>query len=287
MSYTTLVSAATLQQNLDNPDWIIVDCRFSLSDVDAGGYAYRHGHIPNARYAHLNQDLSSTVSSYSGRHPLPDFRALANKLGAWGIANQRQVVVYDDANGAFAGRLWWLLRCLGHKPVAVLDGGITYWRQQGLPVTTILPTVKPAPFRPYLDNTAWLTARDVQNRLAQKALCLVDARTPERYLGKQEPIDPIAGHIPGALNRPFQLNLAGNGLFLAADELRGQFKRIAGTKAPEQVVHYCGSGVTACHNLLAMEHAGLKGSKLYAGSWSEWIKDKNRSVALINTIIQR
>lgn len=285
--YTTLVSAATLQQNLNNPDWVIIDCRFSLSDTDAGSYAYRHGHLPNARYAHLNDDLSSAVTDYTGRHPLPDFRVLAKKLAAWGIANPSQVVVYDDANGAFAGRLWWLLRCLGHVNVAVLDGGIGYWRQQGLPITTLLPAVKPASFRPYLDPAGWLTALDVQNRLAQKTISLVDARTPERYLGKQEPIDPVAGHIPGAINHPFQLNLADNGLFLSVDRLRKAIQAHIGTTPPEQIVHYCGSGVTACHNILAMEHAGLKGSKLYAGSWSEWIKDKNRAIAVINTIIHR
>ncbi|MDO9106123.1 MAG: sulfurtransferase [Methylovulum sp.] len=287
MNYTTLVSAAILQQNLDNPDWIIVDCQFSLNNADAGGYAYRHGHIPHARYAHLNLDLSSALTGYNGRHPLPDFRALAKKIADWGISNQSQVLVYDDANGVFAGRLWWLLRCLGHTNVAVLDGGLSYWRQQGLPVTTTLPDIKPAPFRAYLDSTNWLTAQAVQNRLAQKNICLIDARTPERYRGQQEPIDPIAGHIPGALNRPFQLNLAGNGLFLSAQQLQAQFQALIAKTAAEQVVHYCGSGVTACHNLLAMEHAGLRGAKLYAGSWSEWISDKNRAIAVINTIINR
>ncbi|MGZ8239829.1 MAG: sulfurtransferase, partial [Methylobacter sp.] len=180
---------------------------------------------------------------------------------------------------AFAGRLWWLLKCMGHDKVAVLNGGIKQWQKQGLPVTTTLPTVKPTTFRAYLDESAWLNAVQVQNSLAQKAICLIDARTPERYRGEQEPIDPVAGHIPGALNRAFQLNLNSNGLFLSAEQLREQFKQLIGTTAPEQVVHYCGSGVTACHNLLAMEYAGLTGSKLYAGSWSEWIRNKNRSIA--------
>ena len=277
MNYTTLISAATLQQNLNNPDWIIVDCRFALNNVNAGGYAYRHGHLPHARYADLNNDLSATVTDYTGRHPLPDVRVLAKKLGAWGITNQSQLIAYDDVNGAFAGRFWWLLRSLGHYNVAVLDGGITYWQQQGLAVTTTLPLVKPKLFRPYLDASCWLTAQAIQNRLAQKTINLIDARASERYQGKQEPIDPVAGHIPGALNRPIQLNLTDNGLFLSPDKLREQFNRLLTVKA-EQVVHYCGSGVTACHNLLAMEHAGLTGSKLYAGSWSEWIKDKNRKI---------
>jgi len=279
MTYSTLVSAETLHQQLNHPDWIIIDCRFSLADTEAGAKAYRHGHIPNARYAHLDKDLSSAITDFTGRHPLPNFALLAKKLGDWGVTNTSQVVVYDDAGGAFAGRLWWLLRCMGHDKVAVLNGGIKQWQKQGLPVTTTLPTVKPATFRPYLNDVAWLNAVQVQNSLAQKTICLIDARTPERYRGKQEPIDPVAGHIPGALNRAFQLNLDSNGLFLSAEQLREQFNQLIGTTVPEQVVHYCGSGVTACHNLLAMEYAGLTGSKLYAGSWSEWIRNKNRAVA--------
>lgn len=279
MTYTTLVSTDTLNQQLNNSNWIIVDCRFSLADTEAGAKAYRHGHIPNARYAHLDKDLSSAITDFTGRHPLPNFSLLAKKLGDWGITNTSQVVAYDDAGGAFAGRLWWLLKCMGHDKVAVLNGGIKQWQKQGLPVTTTLPTVKPTTFRAYLDESAWLNAVQVQNSLAQKAICLIDARTPERYRGEQEPIDPVAGHIPGALNRAFQLNLNSNGLFLSAEQLREQFKQLIGTSAPEQVVHYCGSGVTACHNLLAMEYAGLTGSKLYAGSWSEWIRNKNRSIA--------
>jgi thiosulfate/3-mercaptopyruvate sulfurtransferase len=279
MTYTTLISTDTLSQHLNHPNWVIVDCRFSLADTEAGAKAYRHGHIPNARYAHLDKDLSSAITDFTGRHPLPNFSLLAKKLGDWGITNTSQVVAYDDAGGAFAGRLWWLLKCMGHDKVAVLNGGIKQWQKQGLPVTTTLPTVKPTTFRAYLDESAWLNAVQVQNSLAQKAICLIDARTPERYRGEQEPIDPVAGHIPGALNRAFQLNLNSNGLFLSAEQLREQFKQLIGTTAPEQVVHYCGSGVTACHNLLAMEYAGLTGSKLYAGSWSEWIRNKNRSIA--------
>ncbi len=279
MTYTTLIATDTLHRHLNHPDWIIVDCRFSLADTEAGAKAYRHGHIPNARYAHLDRDLSSAITDFTGRHPLPDFTLLAKKLGDWGISNTSQVVAYDDAGGAFAGRLWWLLRCMGHHKAAVLDGGIKHWQKQGFPVTTTLPKVKPAAFRPYLNDSAWLNALQVQDSLARKAVCLIDARTPERYRGEQEPIDPVAGHIPGALNRAFQLNLDSNALFLPPEQLRAQFKRLIGTCAPEQVVHYCGSGVTACHNVLAMEYAGLEGSKLYAGSWSEWIRNKNRTVA--------
>jgi thiosulfate/3-mercaptopyruvate sulfurtransferase len=279
MTYTTLVSATTLHQHINDPNWVVVDCRFSLANSDAGGYAYRHGHIPHARYAHLNKDLSSAIADYTGRHPLPNFVLLAKKLGAWGISNDTQVIVYDDNGGAFAGRLWWLLRCLGHEKVAVLDGGIQHWQKQSFCLTTTLPTIKTVTYRRYLNTALWLNASQVQNSLAKKTICLIDARTPERYRGEQEPIDPVAGHIPGALNRPFQLNLDNKGEFLSVDSIRTQFKKLIGTTAPEQVVHYCGSGVTACHNLLAMEHAGLTGSKLYAGSWSEWIRDKNRMIA--------
>jgi thiosulfate/3-mercaptopyruvate sulfurtransferase len=279
MKYTTLISAETLQQHLNDRDWVIIDCRFSLAATDAGFSSYRHGHIPNARYAHLDKDLSSTITYFTGRHPLPNFTTLVNKLGSWGIANNSQVVVYDDASGAFAGRLWWLLRCLGHDNIAVLDGGYKHWQKLGFPITTTLPTIKPGMFRAYPSKNSGLTALEVQNGLAQKSLCLIDARTPERYRGEHEPIDPVAGHIPGAVNRPFQLNLDSKGLFLSAETLFSQFKQIIGNKNPQQVVHTCGSGVTACHNLLAMEVAGLTGSSLYAGSWSEWIRNKNRPIA--------
>lgn len=280
MTYTTLISAAHLNQHLADPDWVIVDCRFSLADNEAGFSAYRHGHIPNARYAHLDKDLSSRITDYTGRHPLPNFTAFTKKLGEWGINNTTQVIVYDDASGAFAGRLWWLLRHLGHRNVAVLDGGYKHWLMLGLAVTTILPAVKPSVFRAYPEDNTCLSALEVQNSLAKKSLSLIDARTPERYRGELEPIDPVAGHIPGAVNRPFQLNLDSKGLFLPADDLRKQFIQLIGDTHPQDVAHTCGSGVTACHNLLAMEVAGLTGSKLYAGSWSEWIRDKNRPIAI-------
>jgi thiosulfate/3-mercaptopyruvate sulfurtransferase len=279
MSYNTLITAQTLHQNINRPKWIIIDCRFSLADSAAGHYAYRHGHIPNARYADLNKDLSSEIQSYTGRHPLPNYKVLAQKLGTWGISSDSQVVVYDDAAGAFAGRLWWLLRSLGHDNVAVLDGGIKHWQKLSLPITTKLPTVKPTIFRPYVNPNLWLNAEQVANALAVNKIRLIDARTPERYKGEQEPIDPVAGHIPGAINRPLQLNINTEGLFLSPDELKRQFIPLLGSITPEQTVHYCGSGVTACHNLLAMEYAGLSGSKLYAGSWSEWITNPNRAIA--------
>lgn len=282
MAYTTLISAAELADNINNPDWVVFDCRFSLADSEAGGKAYRHGHLPGARYAHLNDDLSSPVKSYTGRHPLPDFAQLADKLGAWGVNNRSQVVVYDDAGGAFAARLWWLLRAMGHSHVAVLDGGIRHWQKLGLRLTTALPKIARSQFRSYPDNNQWLSAEQVENGLAARRIALIDARTPERFNGLQEPIDPVAGHVPKALNRPFQLNLDKDGLFLPAAQLRQRFKQLTASAPAERVVHMCGSGVTGCHNLLAMEVVGLSGSKLYAGSWSEWIVNRNRAVATQN-----
>jgi thiosulfate/3-mercaptopyruvate sulfurtransferase len=279
MTYTTIISSIDLNTHLNDNDWVIIDCRFSLADTEAGFKAYRHGHIPNARYAHLDKDLSSNITDFTGRHPLPNFSQLVKKLGEWGIDNNSQIVVYDDASGAFAGRLWWLLRYIGHNKVAVLDGGYKHWQKLSFPVITTLPTIKPSIFRAYPEENPGLTALDLQNSLARKAICLIDARTPERFCGKQEPIDTVAGHIPGAINRPFQSNLDSKGFFLSAEVLRNQFKTLIGDKYPAQVVHMCGSGVTACHNLLAMEVAGLSGSKLYEGSWSEWIRNKNRAIA--------
>ena len=279
MSYSTLISTSELAKHLHDPNWIIFDCRFSLADAEAGHRAYRQGHIEGARYADLNKDLSSAVKSYTGRHPLPNFSELANKLGVWGANNRSQIVVYDDASGAFAGRMWWLLRCMGHTQVAVLDGGIKHWQKLGLPQTTALPKISASQFRSYIDNQQWLSAQQVEKGLASRSLTLIDARTPERFNGLQEPIDPIAGHVPKALNRPFQLNLDAQGLFLPAAQLRQQFNALSANCPAEHIVHMCGSGVTGCHNLLAMEVAGLSGSKLYAGSWSEWIANKNRPVA--------
>ncbi len=277
MMYSTLISCGDLARHLNETNWVIFDCRFVLQEPATGHSLYRSGHIPSARYADLDQDLSGPVLSFTGRHPLPDFKSLAAKLGGWGVNNQTQVVVYDDAGGAFAARLWWLLRVLGHESVAVLDGGIHAWRQAGLPLTTVLPKVKSQIFRPYLQTGQWLTASEVENRLACKQVCLLDARAKERFWGLVEPIDSVAGHIPGAINRPLQSNLSTTGHFLNPNELRQQFLELCQSFLPEQVVHMCGSGVTACHNLLAVEHAGLCGSRLYAGSWSEWIKNSNRA----------
>lgn len=278
MIFNTLISTEQLARHLDEPDWILFDCRFSLADSEAGFNEYKKAHILNARYVHLDHDLSSPVTESSGRHPLPDFSLLANKLGNWGVGNHSQVIVYDDAGGAFAGRLWWLLRCLGHDKVAVLDGGIKQWQKENHKLTSAIPKIDRKNFRPYLNDALWLDTKEVQEGLKNNSIHLLDARTPERYRGDQEPIDPIAGHIPGALNRAFQSNLTEEGLFLSGKELRKQFEELIKHSSSEHFVHMCGSGVTACHNLLAMEVAGLTDSRLYAGSWSEWIKDINRPI---------
>ena len=274
--YRTLVSSQVLVNQLTDPHWIVVDCRFSLSDADAGRGDYLAGHIPTAHYAHLNHDLSGQMTASSGRHPLPDAMELAQKLGSWGITSSSQVVVYDDANGAIAARLWWLLRWLGHDKVAVLDGGWRHWLAQGYPVQQTKPVSLPTQYPARIHDSAWLTSDQVGEQLAANSIVLIDARTAERFEGREEPIDPIAGHVPGALNHPFQLNLDRNGLFKKPGMLRAAYQALIEGHNPDEVVHMCGSGVTACHNLLAMEHAELTGSRLYVGSWSEWLRDPSR-----------
>jgi len=278
MAHTTLITAATLQAHLDDPDWVVVDCRFNLADPAAGRRAYQAGHIPGARYAHLDEDLSAPVTATTGRHPLPDPARLAATLGAWGIGPGTQVLAYDDLGGMLAAaRLWWLLRWLGHTAVAVLDGGLPAWTRAGLPLSTDVPVIAARTFIARPDDRLWLTVEQVQGLPAHELL--LDARGAARYRGEMEPIDPVAGHMPGALNLPTESNLAADGCFLPAAALRARFAALLGERPAARVVHSCGSGVTACHNLLAMEVAGLSGSRLYAGSWSEWIRDPQRPVA--------
>lgn len=280
MAFTTLIDPETLQAHLEDPDWVVVDCRFSLSDPAYGWQAYQKAHIPTAVYAHLDEDLSGPmVPGRSGRHPLPNPDQLAQKLGAWGIGSCTQVVAYDDAGGAFAARLWWLLGWLGHDAVAVLDGGWPRWIGEGRPIREGVEQRPPCAFTPRLQPERVVTADDVKQRLHDPAWRLLDARAPERYQGVQEPIDPVAGHIPGAVNAPFSENLTSAGTFLSPERLRQRFAALLGGVPPERTICYCGSGVTAAHNVLAMTHAGLPGARLYAGSWSEWITDPRRPVA--------
>lgn len=277
--FTTLIDTDTLARHLADPRWVVIDCRFTLTDTGAGRRAWTAGHIPGARYAHLDEDLSSPITPRTGRHPLPDPGALARKLGAWGIDESKQVVVYDDTFGAMASRLWWLLRWLGHESVALLDGGYPKWVREKKPVTPEAPVVHSATFHPRVNNTLWVNADFVEQARQDEAFVVLDARAEERFRGEIEPLDKIAGHVPGAVNAMYEDNLDVSGEFLSAEELRERYLDLLGGVVPDQAIHMCGSGVTACHNVLAMTHAGLPGARLYVGSWSEWITDPNRPVA--------
>lgn len=279
LMFSTIINTEQLEQHLNESNWMVIDCRFTLTETEAGRTAYAHGHIPGARYAHLDEDLSGMKTGANGRHPLPDAQIFAQKLGSWGVDNQTQVVVYDDSFGAIAVRLWWMLRWMGHDAVALLDGGLPKWQREKRQVTTELPNLTHRTFTAHIrpemlvNTEAVLTATDKPSDL------IVDARAEMRFIGEIEPLDPVAGHIPGAKNLPFDDNLDMDGTLLSAEELREQYSDFLDGHLPEQVIHMCGSGVTACHNLLAMEIAGLKGGKLYAGSWSEWIVDPSHPVA--------
>lgn len=277
MSWNTLITAAELQVAIEQSDLVILDCRFNLMDTATGEQAYAAGHIPGAHYLHLDNDLSSPITETTGRHPLPNLEQLANKLGSLGINATTQVVAYDDCGGAMASRCWWLLRYLGHEKVALLDGGINAWLQNSEALETTVPNTRTVTFKADVDSHQNLAVDQILAAQNHGAV-LVDARSAERFRGEQEPIDPVAGHIPGALNRPMTDNLV-DGFFKPAAQLRDEWLAVLGDQQPDQVVHMCGSGVTACHNLLAMEIAGLQGSRLYAGSWSEWIRDPARPVA--------
>jgi thiosulfate/3-mercaptopyruvate sulfurtransferase len=275
MQYKTLIDVQALSANLGHPDWVLFDCRFDLAKPEAGRIAYDEGHIPGAHFADLEADLSGSVTPATGRHPLPDPDDLAARLGAWGVDRMTQVVVYDADVGAFASRLWWLLRWLGHDAVAVLDGGYRAWTGAAGAVTTVPSERAPRAFGAELREAL---ATPLAAVVAGDHGPLIDARTPERFRGEKEPIDPVAGRIPGALNLPLQGNLEASGRYLPAAELRARYAEALGDADPASAVHYCGSGVSACHNVLAMEHAGLHGSRLYVGSWSEWIRDPDRPV---------
>jgi len=300
MTFTTLIDAESLRKLLGESAasgpakdgatvpakdgaTVILDCRFDLGDAGAGRRAYSTAHIPGARYADLNRDLASPVTAGSGRHPLPAPGALREFFASLGVGDHSQVIAYDEASGSFAARAWWLLRWLGHREVAVLDGGFKAWLADGGAVEAGEPPPKSArgavDFTGDLQPEGFATSEDVLRALDDPERLLVDARAPERYAGTAEPLDPVAGHVPGAVNHPFTGNLGPDGRFLPAPELRRRWLERLGGMAPGNVTLMCGSGVTACHNLLAMEVAGLPGARLYAGSWSEWIRDPERPVA--------
>lgn len=274
---STLVTPEQLQAHL--AEWVVIDCRFSLADTEHGRRVYAAGHIPGARYAHLDADLSAPRTPSTGRHPLPDPAIFCARLGAWGVAPDTQVVVYDDSFGSMAVRLWWLLRGLGHARVALLDGNYPRWLREKRPTTTEPPAPIAARY-PVPAAVDWgITADTVDAIRLSPAHRLIDARPEQRFSGEVETIDPVAGHIPGAINWVYEENLDLDGTYLPAAELRDAYERLLAGVAPGNVVHTCGSGVTACHNVLAMEIAGLSGSRLYPGSWSEWITDPARPVA--------
>lgn len=279
MTYTTLISPQELAARCGSPELLIVDCRFELSDTGKGESAWRAAHLPNAYYAHLDRDLSDLSKPGLGRHPLPDIAHFAAVLKRWGWRPDLQVVAYDDANGATASRLWWMLRLVGHRRAAVLEGGYAAWSAAGLPLTSETPAQAGEAVDLAYATDQIVYAGELEAGLHDRSLLLLDARGAARFRGEVEPIDPVAGHIPGARNRPFTDNLDGGGAFKQAAALRAEFEAIIDGYAAEQVVHSCGSGVTACHNLLAMEHAGLEGSRIFAPSWSGWIADPSRPVA--------
>jgi thiosulfate/3-mercaptopyruvate sulfurtransferase len=278
MPYTTIISTEELAEQLGDPKWVVIDCRFNLMETEQGRQAYRESHIPGAIYAHLDEDLSGPIEpGRTSRHPLPEVEALIGTFSRWGIGDETQVVVYDDWGGSIAARLWWMLRWLGHEAVAVLDGGWPTWITEERPTQSGIEENEPAQFvaRPRPELVA--DAEEVARNLESGEFVLVDARAPDRYYGINETIDPVGGHIPGALNHFFGQNLH-EGRFLPPNELQRIYSPLIGSRPSQQVVFYCGSGVTAAHNALAMLYAGIGEPRLYPGSWSEWITDETRPI---------
>ena len=278
--YTTLITTADLAAHLDDPAWVIFDARFSLAEADRGRRDYARGHLPGAIYAHLNDDLSGPVTpGHTGRHPLPDVDAVARFFSQHGVDDHAQVIAYDDAGGAMAVRVWWLLHWLGHPAAAVLDGGWPKWLTEGRPVTEQITARAPRVFVPHVQSGWWWTSEEVAARRTEAAYKIFDARNADRYRGENETIDPVAGHIPGAISAPYAANLNPDGTFKPIEVLRDYYRSLLGSTPPDRAACYCGSGVTAAHNILAMVYAGLGTARLYAGSWSEWITDPARPVA--------
>ena len=279
--YTTLISAADLAQNINNPNWVVLDCRHDLMNLAAGREGYVIGHLPHAQFADLEGELSGPKrgedGAFRGRHPLPEREAFLAALRRWGVNPDSQVVAYDAHGGMFAARLWWMLRWVGHPAVAVLDGGMAAWQAASLPLTTVAQTRPQGSITDRVPLVQTASADEVLANIGGGSRTVIDARAPDRFRGENETMDPVGGHIPGAKNRFFKDNLAADGRFKDAAELRAAFAPLA--VDPSEVIMQCGSGVTACHNLLAMEVAGLPGAALYPGSWSEWCSDAARPVA--------
>jgi thiosulfate/3-mercaptopyruvate sulfurtransferase len=280
MAFTTLVSASELAPHVNDRDCAIVDCRFSLDNTGRGQRDYLESHIPGAAYAHLDHDLAGPkVPGKTGRHPLPDIRTFAETASSWGIDGRTQVFVYDDSGGAMAARLWWLLQWAGHPNTALLDGGWQAWCKSGLPIRGGPEYRIARRFEPTEVQSALATIEQVQEAAGDSRFLLLDARSGPRYRGEAEPIDVVAGHIPGAVSSPFEENLTPEGTFLSPQLLRKRFERLLKSIPTCNVICYCGSGVTAAHNLLAISYAGLGMARLYPGSWSEWIVDPARPIA--------
>lgn len=279
MDYTTILSTEVLEAHLHDPNWLIVDCRFELHHLDWGITEYRQAHIPGAVYADLDQDLSSPITATSGRHPLPEPTRWRETVTRWGIHPDAQVVAYDATGGSIAAaRLWWLLRTCGYSRVALLDGGFPKWQLENRPLSADIPACKPISFTGTLDPGRMVTTDQLVELHHDPRLRLIDARAPERFRGEFEPTDPVAGHIPGAKNHPIAQSLNTDQTFKSPEQLRADFLDILAGVPPQNVISYCGSGVTGCHNLLALEIAGLSGGRLYPGSWSEWCRDPKRPI---------
>jgi thiosulfate/3-mercaptopyruvate sulfurtransferase len=280
MSFNFLIDPSELSLHIEDENWAVVDCRFSLDDTERGRRDYLKAHIPRAVYAHLDRDLSGKrIPGKTGRHPLPEIKALAETLSSWGIDSDTQVVVYDDSTGTMAARLWWLLNWMGHRNVAVLDGGWLQWNRLGLPAPSGQECRTPKHFEPQEIPGAFVTTEQVQGYKSDPRYIILDARSGQRFRGEVEPIDPVAGHIPGAVSAPCEENVTAEGKFLPQEILRRRFEKLTKSVPPENVICYCGSGVTAAHNIIAMAYAGLGTARLYAGSWSEWITNAARPIA--------
>ena len=279
--HTTLITPAELAAQLDNPNWVVIDCRHDLMNPSAGRDGYASGHIKNALFAEMDTQLSGAKHGadgvFRGRHPLPERADLIETLRSWGINQDSQVVAYDAHGGMFAARLWWLLRWVGHSAVAVLDGGLAAWQAQGLPMSDRVALRARGTIDEQSALTATVSAADMVENLTSDARTIVDARAPDRFRGENETMDPVGGHIPGAKNRFFKDNLDQHGRFKSPEQLKADFGALV--EDPTSAVMQCGSGVTACHNLLALEVAGMPGAALYPGSWSEWCADPARPVA--------
>jgi thiosulfate/3-mercaptopyruvate sulfurtransferase len=279
MNQGPLIQAEDLAERLEDAALRIFDCRFDLARPDAGRAHYDHEHLPGAVHADLNRDLSAPPTPGSGRHPLPTSAAFETQLRRWGVSDDSVIVAYDDGNSMYAARLWWMLRWLGHEQALVLDGGMRRWMQLGLPLDETIPSRPPGNFVAHPHRELVVDAQQVLASTRDGASLILDVRAPERFRGDVEPIDAVAGHVPGARNHPFTSSLGADGRFLPAAELRVALEQRLGGMAAQSTIAMCGSGVTACHLLLAMEVAGLPGARLYAGSWSEWSRDPSRPVA--------